>query len=411
MYWANFMHIYQPPTQLREITEKVTHECYQKLVAILKAYPSAKISLNINACLTDQLYRYHLKDVIHGLRDLAENGQIEFTGSAMYHPVLPLIPEKEVIRQIQLNTEINQRYFGKVFDPKGFFPPEMCYSSEVARIAKNLGFEWIIMDEIGYNGKLGRVKSDTLYKLEGLGDFMVFFKERPYSAGLTYGSFSRAHPFLKHLGEALDKNCYLLTGSDGEIYGHHRPGQEELLKESFAEGRPKTCTISELKDLFTKVETTNPLPSSWSTWEDEMAQGIPYPQWSYPENEIHKMQWELTYLVLELINRVPNDAAGFEEARILTDEGLHSCQYWWASCRPWWDTDMIERGAEKLYLAVQAIKQHLEPNEVNEVKRLRKGIGATAKLWHEWGKAKRLKEQYLDGHRDVASQLTFGSET
>src|SRR3989337_1902633 len=102
MYWATFLHIYQPPTQTEEITRRVTDECYRKLVDILTRYPQARLTLNINACLTQQLDRFGLRDVIDGLRALAERGQVELTGSAMYHPILPLIPPSEMLRQVAL---------------------------------------------------------------------------------------------------------------------------------------------------------------------------------------------------------------------------------------------------------------------------------------------------------------------
>ena len=140
MYWSNFLHIYQPPTQTEDIVVKVTNESYREIIQVLEAHPHSKITLNINAVLTEQLSRYGLNDVIFSLRRLAENGQIEFTGSAIYHPVLPLIPKEEMIRQIKLNTEVNRRYFGDIYNPKGFFPPEMCYSYEVAQVVANLGF-------------------------------------------------------------------------------------------------------------------------------------------------------------------------------------------------------------------------------------------------------------------------------
>src|SRR3972149_1379683 len=106
MYWASFLHIYQPPTQTEEVTRKVTDECYRKLVDLLLRHPDARVTLNINACLTEQLDRYGLHDVIDGRRALAERGQIELTGSAMYHPILPLIPAGEMRRQIEMNTEV-----------------------------------------------------------------------------------------------------------------------------------------------------------------------------------------------------------------------------------------------------------------------------------------------------------------
>ena len=104
MHWANFVHIYQPPTQTEHIVRKVTDECYRTLVRVLDESPGARITLNVNAVLTEQLARYGLNDVIDGLRRLAERGQIEFTASAIYHPILPLIPRDEAVRQIRLNT-------------------------------------------------------------------------------------------------------------------------------------------------------------------------------------------------------------------------------------------------------------------------------------------------------------------
>jgi len=408
MYWSNFLHIYQPPTQTEEIVRKVTAESYRTLVRVLKEVPAGKITLNINAVLTEQLAKYGLDDVIRGLRELAERGQIEFTGSAMYHPILPLIPKDEVIRQIKLNNDVNQRYFGEVYKPTGFFPPEMCYSYEVAQTVAELGFRWIIVDELSFEGKIGSVKYDRLYKVGGLGDFLVFFKERPFSAGITYGTYPAAEPFLEALKDRLDGHNYLPTGTDGEVYGHHRPGQEKLLSQIFARGTPKTCTISELNEYFNQVETVSPLPSSWSTWEDEMAQGIPYPQWQYPDHGLHELQWQLTNLVLHTVKGASAEAPGFSEARRLLDEGLHSCQYWWASCRPWWSMEMIECGAQRLYQAVESLGSTIDSEKREEASRLFQAVVNKAREWQESGEAQRLKAKYKDEHPEVSTELTFG---
>jgi alpha-amylase/alpha-mannosidase (GH57 family) len=407
MYWANFIHIYQPPTQTEEITRRVADECYRKLVDILLRHPQARVTLNINACLTEQLDKYGLHDIINGLRTLAERGQIELTGSAMYHPILPLIPASEMRRQVELNTEVNRRYFGDVYAPQGFFPPEMCYSFEVAQVLAEMGFRWVIGDEIAYDGKLGRYRPDRVYRLEGLKEFYFFFKERPVSAGLTYGRFPTAKKLLDHLGDRLQRREYLLTGTDGEIYGHHRPGQEQLLEEVYEENLLPTCTVSELPTLFPQVETVSPLSSSWSTWEDEMAAGAPYSHWSYPGNELHELQWELTNLVVGAFAASP-DTGVAGPARAALDQGLHSCQYWWASCRPWWDTGMIERGADLLLDAARRAAGVLPPETLRRAEALHERIVTTARRWQESGHARRLREEYLREHPQVdAKQLTF----
>jgi alpha-amylase/alpha-mannosidase (GH57 family) len=408
MYWANFLHIYQPPTQTGAIVRKVTEECYRTLVRVLEEAPQAKITLNINAVLTEQLDRYGFSDVIEDLKRLAERGQIEFTGSAMYHPILPLIPKEEAIRQVELNTRVNRQYFGDVYRPQGFFPPEMCYSADVAETVAEMDFRWIIIDEIAFNGKLGQVRNDTICTFKEHPDLVIFFKERPFSAGITYGNYPSAKPFLEALKGRLATGTYLLTGTDGEVYGHHRPGQERLLQEIFQAKEPKTCTISELLHLFKRKEEANPLPSSWSTWEDEMAKGIPYPQWDYPGHELHRLQWQLTRHALELVETVSHDTAGYEQARRLLDEGLHSCQFWWASCRPWWDTGMIEWGARKLFDAISHLRRALPPDSFQQAEATFHAIVETARKWQETGEAMRQKEEYLREHREVSSELTFG---
>jgi predicted glycosyl hydrolase (DUF1957 family) len=408
MYWSNFLHIYQPPTQTEEIVRKVTDEGYRTLIRVLREAPNGKITLNINGVLTEQLARYGLDDVIRGLRELAERGQVEFTGSAMYHPILPLIPQDEVVRQIRLNNEVNQHYFGEVYKPTGFFPPEMCYSREVAKTVAELGFRWIIVDELSFNGKIGSVQYDRIYKIEGLGDFLVFFKERPFSAGITYGAYPSAGPFLKAVSDRLDGHNYLLTGTDGEVYGHHRQGQEKLLSEVFVEGTPETCTVSELIKRFGQVDRASPVPSSWSTWEDEMAQGVPYPQWRYPGHELHRSQWQLTNFALQTVKKAPSTTAGFSKARQLLDQGLHSCQYWWASCRPWWSVEMIEWGAQKLYDAVESLGDAIDRKQREEAGRLFQAVVAKARSWQESGAAGRLKQEYKKEHPEVSTELTFG---
>jgi hypothetical protein len=408
MYWSNFLHVYQPPTQTEEIVRKVTEEGYRTLVRVLKEAPAGKITLNINAILTEQLARYGLEDVIRCLRDMAERGQIEFTGSAMYHPILPLIPRDEIIRQIRLNSEVNERYFGEVYRPAGFFPPEMCYSHEVAQVVAELGFRWIVVDELSFNGKIGSVKYDRLYEVQGLGGFLVFFKERPFSAGITYGTYPSAEPFLAALEGRLNEHAYLLTGTDGEIYGHHRPGQEKLLSEVFTWGIPQSCTISELIERFKQVDTVNPLPSSWSTWEDEMEQGIPYPQWQYPGHELHELQWQLTEFALRSVKGAVAESPGFPQARRLVDEGLHSCQYWWASCRPWWSVEMVEWGAQKLYQAVESLGDAIDEKQKEEAGRLFQSVVGKARQWQESGEAQRLKQKYRKEHPEVSTELTFG---
>lgn len=412
MYWANFLHIYQPPTQCEEIVRKVTLECYRPLVRILKKYKSARITLNINACLTEQLIRYGFSDVIDSIGQLVHEGKVELTGSAKFHPILPLISKGEMERQIELNYKSNEHYFKGVYRPNGFFSPEMCYSRETAAVVKRMGFEWLIVDEIAYNGRLGQYKNDSLYTIESLVPLKVFFKERRVSTAISFGKCKDLSEFIELNKNILTKEVYLLTGTDGEVYGHHHSGQERLLEDVFNYHEINTVTISQLKDVFLYKKRVEPVPSSWSTWEDDIDKGVYYPQWDDPSNQIHQRQWELMRLAIESVDSLYIQYSykpEWQKSRSLLDEGLHSCQWWWASCSPWWGPDMVRCGVNILTQVILNLEiLGLEHLVIEKAIKLKEEINQLLIDWNRGGKARGLQQEYLRSHPFITSLLRFG---
>src|SRR5260370_12355756 len=120
-----FMRSHQRTKQVQAILRHIAKESYFELTAILKNNPKAKMTLNINGSLTEQLDREGMGVLIEEIKDLALKGQIELVGSAKYHPLLPKLSKEEMRRQIDLNNETNRRYFGAAWKPQGFFPPQM----------------------------------------------------------------------------------------------------------------------------------------------------------------------------------------------------------------------------------------------------------------------------------------------
>ena len=396
MYWANFLHIYQPPIQTEHILKRVVNESYRRIIAELKKSPDDKLTLNIPACLTELLDEYGFGDVIDDLRLLLERGQIELTGTAKYHPLLPKIPKSEVIRQIKLDRETNRRYFGEHYKPRGFFPPEAAYNRELAEVVADLGFEWILVEELSYNGTFGAVEYDRTYDVEGL-DLKIFFREREASFKILSGQLGTVKLFEDYLADRLDKDLYLLTAMDGETFGHHRPGMEKLLFEVYKSPKVPTVTISQLLKLFPRTETVKTLPSTWALMEKDIEKNAPFSRWDDPENEVHQLQWELTRLAIEAGSKKDSPA------RPLLDRSLHSDQYWWASARPWWSVEMIERGANELEDTVLA-------SDLPEVdkKRARELYYQIITLGFEWQRSGKVEEMARQEDEEVRERTDEG---
>jgi len=321
------------------------------------------------------------KDVVDGLRNLAEIGQIEFTGTAKYHPILPLIPMEEAKRQIDLNVQTNRRFFGKSYAPQGFFPPEMCYSRDILQPIVESGHRWIILSGIACPAEW---PLDVVYKAEYDGqEIPVFFRDDVLSNRISFRNVE-AKEFIAHLEQWQGKreNIYVVTAMDAETYGHHIQGWERiflakvyeeleppaepleklkqdkalagqhaaLLTNNEVAGKIQMVTLSELLGLFPQGQTVEPRPSSWSTTADDMQAGNYYPLWQDKRNEVHRLQWEHLNICIDLVNKALQCADNEESQRSATigrgllDRAEHSDQMWWASNRPMWDINLIHMG-------------------------------------------------------------------
>jgi alpha-amylase/alpha-mannosidase (GH57 family) len=407
IYWAQLLHFYQPPTQVPSVLRKICDESYRPLLQVFEEYPSARVTINFNGVLTDMMMDCGHKDVIDGLKSLAERGQLEFTGTGKYHPILPLIPKEEVKRQIALNAQTNRHFFGEAYAFQGFFPPEMCYSRDILQPVIKSGHRWIILSGIACPAQW---PMDIIYRAECDGqEIALFFRDDVLSNRISFQALG-AKEFIAHLEQwqGERENIYVVTAMDAETYGHHIQGWERIFLakvyeelESAAEpleevkqanilagqhtalltngetaGKIQMVTVSQLLDLFPSASTVEPKPSSWSTTADDIKVANYYPLWQDKNNEVHKLQWEHLGICIDLTNKALESADNEESrrsaaiARGLLDRAEHSCQMWWASNRPMWDINLIHMGLlDQLRTVVNAYRAINKSGATEETKR------------------------------------------
>ncbi|MBI4485359.1 MAG: hypothetical protein HY655_05055 [Acidobacteria bacterium] len=397
IHWAPVFHFYQPPTQFPAVLKRVCRESYRPLIDLLGEFERARATVNINGALTEMLLDSGHDDVVEGLRRLASAGRIELLGSAMYHPILPLLPQSEIARQIALNHSTNRRAFGSAYQPVGFFPPELAYGPSLLQPVADSGHRWILAS--GVACPLAWPMS-VVHRIADDQRLAVVFRDDVISNRISFQSID-GFGFVDHLRSLgrIRGSTYVVTAMDAETFGHHIREWERLflahvyaqfdsepaavaygdvrqavslaeqhraLLDSPDEGlgpNLRVVTISELIDRFPAGTPVSPKPSSWSTTGDDLARGVPYPLWNDPANEIHQLLWRHLRICMELVESAthlalqPDAKRHADIARGLLDRALHSCQFWWASRRPMWDINMIERGlAEQRAVVLNAMK-------------------------------------------------------
>jgi hypothetical protein len=170
---------------------------------------------------------------------------------------------------------------------------------------------------------------------------------------------------------------------------------DELYDDLLSTKKFEAVNFSDLLNIYKNSEKVNPIPSSWSSREEDIKKKVYYPLWKNPKNEIHTLQWRLTDLAIKTVNENAADP-GFSKARRKLDRALHSDQYWWTSANPWWSVEIIENGAKMLTESIEILK-NISPKEKNQAENLYQKISATARIWQNTGRAQKIKEAYLAG--------------
>lgn len=391
MKWANFLHIYQPADQQPDILEAIVVQSYRPIIEGIKRNPRVRLTLNVSGTLWELFDKYGYNDLIDSLRALGTAGRVEFTGSAKYHAFFPFLKEEEIWRQIEINNQTNIFFLGKAYHPRGFFPPEMAYKENLIPILENLGFHWVILDEIA-NGEIETLDYSKIYQIRA-SKLKVFFRERRPS-NLIMSAVTRSAASLKEsLKKEMTSERYLITAMDGETFGHHRPGLEKMLFEIFSSTDFELVTISDLLNHYQQIVEVEPRASTWASSADDIQKGTQFLSWSDPENILHQWQQELTDLVLQEVYNLDSSDPAFPAVRQMMDKALASDHFWWASAKPWWSLEMIEAGAYRLLETIRLIPQVYE-EKLHKASDYYEKIISTSFQWQRSGKIRAMiKEQ------------------
>ena len=391
MYWVNFLHIYQPTSQSKEILRKVVGESYRPLFEGLLKIPKIKINLNISAALTEVLIKEGYGDVIKNIKKLAETKRLEFTESAKYHALLPFLKEEEIVRQVRKNNKSNKKYFGNSYKPVCFFPPEIAYSPKVAKVVSRLGYKMILLDDISYNGGKEYSPKDRLSTIKGTKELIAVFRERRVSNCIMSAVVRNEKDFVNVIKEELKENKYLCTAMDGETFGHHRPGLEKFLFKILESKTPEQIFLSELPNHFDIKGKVNPVKSTWASAQEDIEEGVQFYSWKDPKNKVHQLQWKFFNYLL----RVSKTTKLTSKIQNELDKNMASDQFFWASGEPWWSIEMIEKGALAMLKTLKSLPS-VTRNQIEKGEDYYRKILAIAFWWQRSGKIEAMAKKYKE---------------
>ncbi len=353
--WIQLFHIYQPPSQTKEVVDQVARESYELLISLHERYPHLRTTWNVSGSLLELLEKYGHQALIARIAKLAQSGQIEVTGSAAYHPIIPLISPEATMRQIALQEALIEKHLGiKKEALRTFYFPEMAWSADAGHLIGSLGYSHTALDEFHHphptKHQFGTVCIDPSGMHALLRD-RTLSKSFPPEQVLT-------HPDTAH------ETC--VVAHDGELYGHWHKDDRGFYDKLFSSPDFTFMTVSEAieKQLAdNKSEKVTLQSGSWETTEAERANYVAYALWDSPTNPIHQLLWE-GERHCESVLRNRTDDVNYASALIAFDKGCASCAWWWASNTTLsafspltWNPTEIIRGATYLVESIRTLRK------------------------------------------------------
>jgi len=288
------------------------------------------VTLNLSGSLLEQLELLEGAIEFFSLtKKMMHEGKVELLNSSMYHPLLPLTPEKIWRRQVLKNKEILKRLLG-VEGCSGFFPPELAIDQEHF---DQLSAKYVIVHETA-------VKQSPIAQFHNT--FLLAGKAELIEICRSFPGELKAASFLQYTAAKYPNEDLIILPNDAELFGHHYMERLTFLSQLLDSEEINCITASQAISIYgksaKKVDTVQ-----LSSWQNRPNLHL------WTEKKLQQNLLSFARFCSEL-------GAKSENALVqkLLDQGWSSCYLYWLSNFPWWHPDLVMSGIECLIRSVRA---------------------------------------------------------
>src|SRR2546421_695022 len=211
------LHNHQPVGNFPWVFQQVYEEAYLPLIQALERHPKVRLSLHYTGSLLDWLEEAH-PEFIERIAKLVQRNQVEMVSGGYYEPILPSIPDRDKIAQIERLTERIQRDFGTRVT--GMWIAERVWEPGLPRFLIEAGIEWTILDDVHF--KSAGLDEKELYGYYATEDQSSIVKVYATSKLLRYTiPWRPVRETIENLRSLAtpDGRRIAVMGDDGEKFG------------------------------------------------------------------------------------------------------------------------------------------------------------------------------------------------
>lgn len=285
---------------------------------------------------------YYLKDflgkIIPLYRSMRKEGRISTTTSPFYHPILPLLVDREnakkarqdvILPKIEANfkddadlqikkaLELNKKLLD--YEPDGFWPSEGSVSDGVIELFRKNGIKYILTDEDVLFKTIKNSDRAYVYKVYKINGVDVFFRDKNLSNDISFrynalNSKDAVNDFISHLRGIYDYHEFSPVVSvvmDGENAWEFYKNNgydffEELYRQLERLNWCKTATFDEILSLkeIEREDLSHIEPGSWiygnfDIWIGKKEKNVAWDMLALAKNECDAKNRDVQEEILE----------------------------------------------------------------------------------------------------------------
>ncbi len=269
-------HFYQPPREdpwtgvvpeqpgaapYHDWNERITAECYRPN-AELRTFE--QLSFNVGPTLLSWLEAHHL-DVYERIV-AADRRAGRAIAQAYGHAILPLCNERDVRTHVRWGILDFEHRFGR--RPAGMWLPETAVDDHVLGVLAEEGIRFTILAPHQVDRQGDGAARSGLYRWRSPDGRDLAVDLVVYDAGLAHALAFERPSSRRIIDTALELGGLVVAATDGETFGHHHDGADEVVARTLARADPtygvRVPRLVDLLDESPSVEEVRVRTSSWS---------------------------------------------------------------------------------------------------------------------------------------------------
>lgn len=213
------LHDHQPVGNFDGVFADAYEKAYMPFLDLLEVYPGFRVCLHHTGPLLLWIAE-NRPDYLERLGVLVERGQVELLGGAFYEAILPIIPERDRIGQINMMSNWIERVFG--VRPRGMWLAERVWEPTLPTAMHAAGIEYSVLDDSHFKS-VGLKTDETLgyYLTEDAGHSVSIFPiNEVLRYKIPYSPTEEAIDYLRDLAVRADDFIpTAVMADDGEKFG------------------------------------------------------------------------------------------------------------------------------------------------------------------------------------------------